>query len=179
MKKMINPLEYAGQICSALPKGILLTTALENKVNTMTIGWGMIGVEWGKPVFIALVRESRYTRELLRGNKEFTVNVPVGSVDKEILAFCGTKSGRDVDKISAMNLTLETPVEINVPGIQELPLTLECRVIYEQDQNLGGMPAPVLDRYYPQNVESSFSGSNRDHHIAFYGEIVSAYLIEE
>lgn len=179
MKKMIRAMSYADEICSALPKGILLTTCFDGKINTMTIGWGMMGIEWGKPIFMALVRESRYTRELLAGNKEFTINVPVGEIDNKILGFCGSKSGRDVDKIREMNLTLEDPVEISVPGIRELPLTLECRVIYEQDQDLGAIPAPVLERYYPQNVDGSFPGSNRDHHIAFYGEIVSAYIITE
>lgn len=179
MKQKINALEYAGQICSALSKGILLTTGCDDVINTMTIGWGMIGVEWGKPVFIALVRESRFTREMLRRNKEFTVNVPVGPIDGKILSFCGTKSGRDVDKIRALNLTLEEPLEISVPGIKELPLTLECRVLYTQDQELGNIPDSILARYYPQSVDSSFPGSNRDHHIAFYGEIVNAYIITE
>lgn len=179
MKKMMNAMECASEICKALPKGILLTTRCGEKVNTMTIGWGMIGIEWGKPIFLALVRESRFTKEMLDGNKEFTINVPVGEVDSKILGFCGTKSGRDVDKIKELNLTLEDPLAVSVPGIRELPLTLECRVIYEQDQNLSAIPAPILDRYYPQNVDGSFSGSNRDYHIAYYGEIISAYIITE
>ena len=78
-----------------------------------------------------------------------------------------------------MNLTPEAPVSVSVPGFKEFPLTLECKVIYRQDQELSGIPGPVLDRYYPQNVESTFPGSNRDHHIAFYGEIVNAYIIQE
>ena len=179
MKLRIDAMQYAGQICSALSKGVLLTTRLNEKVNTMTIGWGLMGVEWGKPIFLALVRESRYTRELLAGNGEFTVNIPMGTCDSKVLGFCGSKSGRDVDKISQMQLTLEESLEISVPGIREFPLTLECRVLYEQDQDLGSIPAPILDRYYPQNVEGSFPGSNRDHHVAFYGEIVSAYIITD
>ena len=179
MKHMIDPMENAGKICKALSKGALLTTAAGEKVNTMTIGWGLVGIEWGKPIFVALVRESRFTRELLKHNKAFTVNVPVGEYDSKILSFCGTKSGRDVDKIHEMNLTLEPSLEISVPGIREFPLTLECRVLYEQEQDLSRIPEPLFSRYYPQNVSSDFPGSNRDLHIAFYGEIVSAYIIEE
>ena len=55
MKKIINAFDYASDICNAMKKGILLTTAADGKVNTMTIGWGFIGVEWGKPIFVALV----------------------------------------------------------------------------------------------------------------------------
>lgn len=179
MKKVINAFDYAGDICKAMKKGILLTTKQNDKVNTMTIGWGTIGIEWGRPIFIAFVRESRYTKQLLEANGEFTVNIPYGDVDAKILGFCGTKSGHDMDKIAEANLTLEAPVSISVPGIKELPLTLECKVLYKQKQDLTVIPQAILERYYPQDVDGSFSGSNRDYHIAYYAEIVSAYLITE
>lgn len=178
MKKMIQPFDYAGEICKAMPTGILMTTSSHGKVNTMTIGWGMIGIEWGRPIFLGFVRESRYTRELLRNNQEFTINVPYGEYDKTILGFCGRNSGRDMDKIQELGLTLEEPEIISVPGIRELPLTLECRVVYQQDQDLSRLDTGLCQRYYPQDVDSSNPGSNRDHHIAFYGEILAAYIIE-
>lgn len=173
MKKMIEPFDYAGEFAKNMKRGILLTTKAKGTVDTMTIGWGTIGIEWGRPVFVAYVRESRYTRELLDENPEFTVNVPVGQVDGNILGFCGTKSGRDVDKIQALGLHLEEPLHVSVPGIRELPLTLECKVIYRNPQPTEGLPQTVLDRYYPE------VDGKRDAHIAYYGEIVSAYIIEE
>ena len=179
MKKRVDPFDYAGVICKAMKKGILLTTKADGKVNTMTIGWGMIGIEWGKPIFIALVRESRYTKQLLEANGEFTVNIPVEGTDSSILGFCGTKSGRDVCKITELGLTLEESEIVSVPGIAQLPLTLECKVIYRQQQDLSALPEQILTRYYPQDVDGSFPGSNRDYHIAYYGEIVNAYLIEK
>ena len=179
MKKVIDAFDYAGDICKAMKKGILLTTKADGKVNTMTIGWGMIGIEWGKPIFIALVRESRYTKQLLEVNGEFTVNIPVDDTDPSILGFCGTKSGRDVCKVTELGLTLEDSEVVSVPGIQQLPLTLECKVIYRQQQDLSALPEQILTRYYPQDVDGAFPGSNRDYHIAYYGEIVNAYLIEK
>ena len=73
-----------------------------------------------------------------------------------------------------MNLTLEEPVSISVPGIKELPLTLECKVIYKQKQDLSAIPEDIIKRYYPAD-ETGF----QDYHYAYYGEIVNAYLIEE
>jgi len=178
MKTNIQPFEYAGHICKAMSPGILLTTKSGDEVNTMTIGWGMIGVEWGKPIFIGFVRESRHTRQLLQQNREFTINVPYGEYDKHILGFCGTKSGRDTDKIKELGLTLEEPQIISVPSIRELPLTLECRVVYQQNQELAALEEGLFQRYYPQDVDSTHPGSNRDYHIAFYGEIVASYIIE-
>ena len=174
MKNMINAFAYAGDITEAMKRGILLTTKCNGIVNTMTIGWGKIGIEWGKPIFIAYVRQSRYTKALLEENGEFTVNVPHGDVDGKILGFCGTKSGRDVDKIQTLGLTLEEPESISVPGIRELPLTLECKVIYKQKQDLDAIPTELLEKYYPQAPDGG-----RDYHIAYYGEIVNAYLITD
>ena len=179
MKNMIHAFDYAGEICKAMPRGILLTTKSGEKVNTMTIGWGKIGIEWGKPIFIAYVRESRHTKQMLEENGEFTVNVPMGELDSRILGYCGTKSGRDTDKIADLGLTLEEPVAISVPGIKELPLTLECKVIYKQKQDLSAIPEDILKRYYPQTEENCYAGENRDFHYAYYGEILSAYLITE
>ena len=64
--------------------------------------------------------------------------------------------------------------KISVPGIAQLPLTLECKVIYTQKQDLSQIPQSVIDRFYPVVNESGF----QDYHITFYGEIVNAYLIE-
>lgn len=179
MKKQINVFDYAGHICKEMKKGILLTAKSGETLNTMTIGWGTLGIEWGKPIFIALVRESRFTKDLIEKSGEFSVNIPYGDIDSKILGFCGKKSGRDVDKFAEMGLITEEPVLINTPGIRQLPLTLECKVLYTQPQELSAIPQEILDRYYPQNVDGSDPGKNRDRHIAYYAEIVSAYLIED
>lgn len=175
MKQQIDAFDYAGHICKAMKTGILLTTKAGETVNTMTIGWGKIGIEWNKPVFIAYVRETRYTKQLLEEGGEFTVNIPYGAFDNKILGYCGTKSGRDTDKIRDLGLTLVESDVVSVPGIRQLPLTLECRVIYKQQQDLDKMPQAVIDRFYPAIDEAGF----RDYHIAYYGEIVNAYLIED
>lgn len=173
MKKRIDPFDYAGEFAKHMGNGILLTTKGKSGVNTMTIGWGTIGIEWGKPMFVAYVRESRYTHQLLDENPEFTVNCPVGEIDKSILGFCGTKSGRDVNKLQALSLTPEEPLNISAPGIKELPLTLECKVVYRNPQPTDSIPQEILDRYYPEK------NGVRDFHYAYYGEIVAAYIIEE
>lgn len=177
MKEAISPMDYAGEILKALPGGILLTAKADGQVNPMTIGWGTIGIEWGKPIFTVFVREGRHTRLLLDKNPEFTINVPMEGTDKKILGFCGSQSGRDMDKIAALGLHLEEPEAISVPGIRELPLTLECKVIYRQAQDLSAIPQALQERYYPQNVSGNAAGANADIHIAYYGEIVSAYIL--
>ena len=177
MKQTIQAFDYAADICNAMKKGILLTTRSQGTVNTMTIGWGMMGIEWGRPIFIAYVRQSRHTRQMLDETGEFTVNIPAGDGDSNILKVCGTRSGRDLDKIAHLGLTLEESDVVNVPGIREFPITLECKVIYRRDQDLSLMKEDLRDKYYPQDVDGSAPGRNRDHHVVYYGEIVNAYKI--
>ena len=123
-KREIDIRDYAGDIIRALRPGILITTKVGDKVNSMTIGWGTLGVIWERPVFVAYVRQQRYTREMLDQCREFTINVPVGDFPRRALGVCGSKSGRDMDKIEAAGLTPVEPEVIGVPGLKEFPLTL-------------------------------------------------------
>ena len=174
MKKKIDLWEYAGTILEQVGKAALVTTKADGKVNTMTIGWGTLGVEWKRPIFTVFVRQSRYTKELLDKSGEFTINVPMGSEVKEILGVCGSKSGRDMDKISQLGLHLEAGETVSVPGIKELPLTLECKVIYKQDQDLSKLDSALCDRYYKPGTPD-----DGDFHTAYYGLVQSAYIITD
>ena len=175
MKKYVDLWEYAGKILEQVGTAALVTAKADGEVNTMTIGWGTLGVEWGKPIFTVFVRQSRHTKKLLDKNGEFTINVPLKGVDrKAILGFCGSKSGRDVDKIKEMDLHLEEPDVINVPGIKEFPITLECKVVYKQDQDLSSIAEDKRLRYYAPGT-----ANDGDYHTAYYGEVLAAYIIED
>ena len=174
MKRSIEVWDYAGKILEGIGKGALLTVQAEGQCNTMTIGWGTLGIEWGRPICTVFVRESRFTKELLDKNPEFTLNVPLDDSCKEILKLCGTRSGRELDKFEALGLTREAPEAVSVPGIRQLPLTLECRVIYKQEQVLHQMDEQARSRFYPQTNQFP----EGDVHTAYYGQILAAYIIE-
>ncbi|SFF97127.1 flavin reductase family protein [Prevotella sp. KH2C16] len=169
-KKKIDIRDYAGEIIKAMRPGILLTTKVGDKVNSMTIGWGTLGIIWERPIFVAYVRHQRYTREMLDKCREFTINVPVGEYRRKILGICGSKSGRDMDKIEVAGLTPVDPEVINTPGIKELPLTLECRVLYSQEQESYKFNDEITRQFYTMETGD---------HFCYYGEIVSAYIIED
>ena len=177
MKQEIRVFDHSEQILKAIGKGILVTTKAGGRVNSMTIGWGTLGIEWAKPIFTIFIRENRFTRSQLDANPEFTVNIPVGSCDRKIIGFCGSHSGRNVDKAAELGLTLVEGEKVSVPAIRELPLTLECRVMYRQLQDRNAIPEAIRKSMYPEDVDSSNPMANRDYHVAYYGEIVSAYIL--
>lgn len=60
MKKEIEVFDYTNEIMKALKTGVLLTTKADDKVNSMTISWGTLGIEWSRPIFTVFVRENRF-----------------------------------------------------------------------------------------------------------------------
>ena len=175
MKKEINPFDYAGEVFKALPRGILLTSEAEDCVNAMTIGWGTIGIEWGVPIFTAYVRTSRFTYELIERTGEFTICAPYGELPKaglKAIGLCGSKSGRDLDKLAQAGVHLVEADIVRPPAIKELPLTFECRVVFSQLQPIKEI-SPRFGKFYVPNTAHS------EPHVAYYGEILKAYIIED
>lgn len=172
MNRKIDAFDYSAHFTKNVMKGFLLTTAADDRVNTMVIGWGTIGIQWGREICIVYVRTSRYTHEMLDRNPEFTVNIPLEKLDPEVIRICGRKSGRDTDKIREAGLTLTEPECISVPGIREAPVTLECRVIYRQTQDTDAYAPDISAKFYPADDPVNTV------HTAFYGEIVNAYIAE-
>ncbi|SHJ69620.1 NADH-FMN oxidoreductase RutF, flavin reductase (DIM6/NTAB) family [Anaerobranca californiensis DSM 14826] len=160
--------ELLPEVMDKLPKGAFLTTKYGDKVNTMTIGWGSIGIMWGKPIFMVGVRFSRHTYRLLQQSREFTISIPIDKDLKKALAFCGSKSGRDIDKILETGLKLKAGLKVNVPIIEDCELHYECKVVYQQSMEPGLVQREIDEGYY----------KNNDFHVLFYGEILSCYKTE-
>ncbi|OJF76053.1 MAG: conserved protein/domain typically associated with flavoprotein oxygenase, DIM6/NTAB family [Treponema sp. CETP13] len=175
--KEIEVFDYSNDIMKELQKGILITTKKDGKVNSMTVSWGHLGIEWGKPIFVCYIRTGRYTHQMLDSG-EFTVNIPLDR-DKngKLINYCGSHSGRDVDKVKKLGLHLIPGIEVSAPAIQELPLTLECKIIYRQMQESSKLPLEMQEHFYPSDKDSSF-GINRDQHEMFFGEIIKAYIAD-
>ncbi|MCL5781679.1 MAG: flavin reductase family protein [Firmicutes bacterium] len=168
MKEDVKYNDYLKELLEQLPKGAFLTVKDEGKLNTMTIGWGTIGFIWQKPVFVVMVRKSRYTYQLLENAKEFTVSIPLRKELKKELALCGTKSGRELDKFKEGNLTPEPGKVVNTPVIGECDLHYECRVIYQQSMEPALVAENIKKLAYPKG----------DYHVMYYGEIVACYVKE-
>ena len=77
MYKDISFEEYSKEFVSQFSKGSFLNVKGKDSINTMTIGWGNIGVIWGKPILMVMVRYSRHTYNLMEEANEFTVSIPL------------------------------------------------------------------------------------------------------
>lgn len=140
---------------------MLITAGAPSSFNTMTASWGGFGVIWNKPVVWCVIRPQRHTYQFMEQSDLFTLSfLPDGF--QEALWICGTKSGRDCDKIGEAGLN---PVAGNTPGttvFQEARLIMECRKLYSQDID--------PDRFCDQNLDSNYP--DKDYHRMFIGEII-------
>lgn len=149
--------------------GVLLCTqGSDGRPNVMTIGWGTVGVIWGRPVFQVLVRPSRHTYRCLEATRDFTVAV-LPKERSEDLLFCGTRSGRDTDKVSACGLTLASSEQISSPTIDEAVVVYECQVIHQND---------VLPTELAAEIPAEFYQSG-DYHKVYFGHILSVAAVAD
>ncbi|MCX7805234.1 MAG: flavin reductase family protein, partial [Planctomycetota bacterium] len=112
-------------------RGLLLVSGRE-RPNPMTIGWGAVGSIWGKPMWIVLVRPSRYTYGLIEETGDFTVNVPGRDLERAC-AVCGSVSGRETDKFAGCGLTAGKSAKVVSAFIEQCPIHYECRVVHAND----------------------------------------------
>ncbi len=143
-------------------QGLLLTSVdAEGKPNVMTIGWGNPGIIWGKPIFVVLVRPSRFTFRNVEETMQFVIDVPTDEMHEACL-HCGTVSGRDHDKFADCGFTTVQAETVDAPLIEQCLMHYECRVVHKND---------VMDSQLDPTVRSECYASG-DFHRIYYGQIL-------
>ncbi len=135
--------------------------------NAMTVGWGSLGVMWGKPFAQVVVRPVRYTYGFMERYDTFTLSA-FGPAHRQALSLLGSRSGRDGDKIAAAGLTPVASARVAAPSYAQAELVLECRKIYWHDFDPTHFLDPEIERNYPQ----------KDYHRAYFGEILAIWGAE-
>jgi flavin reductase (DIM6/NTAB) family NADH-FMN oxidoreductase RutF len=148
-----------------IKEGAFLTVKAGEALNTMTIGWATLGFAWRKPIMMVMVRNSRHTFSLIEKAADFTVSVPSGDMKKAI-AFCGSKSGRDVDKFKECRLKTAPGRQVISPIIEIPGIHFECRIVYKNAID----PEQLTRDYGPLYPE-------QDYHTLYFGEIRACYEI--
>ncbi len=124
----VSPLKLNVNFSEKIALDWMLVTAGKDRINTMTASWGGTGHLWNKPVAFVFVRPERYTYEFMERTEGFTLSF-FDERFRMALNICGSKSGRDVDKITEAGLT---PVftKKGYPAFSEASIILECRKLY-------------------------------------------------
>lgn len=130
--------------------------------NCMTIGWGSIGTMWNKPYTVVVVRPTRHTFQFMEKYPDFTLTAFPDTFKKD-LAYIGSHSGRDEDKLSKTQLTPVKAQRVASPTIAQAELSIECHKIYSAVFDPSRFIDPDIEKQYPQ----------KDYHHIYYGEILT------
>lgn len=166
MQKEINVRELKENFVKMISNDwALLTAGTKDDFNTMTVSWGGIGELWNKDVCFVFVRPQRYTYEFIEKNDYFSLSFFGGEFKKE-LGICGSKSGRDIDKMAETGFI---PVDLqNAVGYEQAKANVVLKKLAFQDMK----PDGFIDETIMNNY------ANNDFHRVYIGEIVKV-LIEE
>ena len=168
MFKAIDPTELTQNPFSLIGEQWMLVTAgTADKCNTMTASWGGVGVMWGKPCATIYLRPQRYTKEFVDAGEYFTLSF-LPEEYRKALGYCGSKSGREVDKFKECGLTVAAAQ--GAPYVEEAELVLVCKKRYAQPMSPEFLTGErdIQSRWYPEN----------DWHTLYIGEIVEAFVKE-
>ena len=145
---------------------MLVTAGSKEHFNTMTASWGGIGWLWNKPVAVVFIRPERFTHGIIEENEFMTLSFLGNSEEaRKIYNFCGSKSGRDLDKAKETGLI---PVETDNGSIafEQSRLTLECRKLYKESMTAEKFLDKDLLQWY---------GAKGGFHDVYVVEITNAY----
>ena len=133
---------------------ILITAGTPERYNAMTASWGGLGHIWSRDVAYVFVRPTRYTYQFMEQYDRFTLSF-FDKEYKKALSFCGTKSGREVDKFAATGLTPSRTAPVYP---EQARLVLFCRKIYVSDITPAGMIDKTLDDFYQNDYHRMYIG---------------------
>ena len=166
MQKEINVRELKDNFVKMISNDwALLTAGTKDNFNTMTVSWGGIGELWGKDVCFVFVRPQRYTYEFMEKNDYFSLSFFGGEYKKE-LGICGSKSGRDIDKMAETGFL---PVDFeNAVGYEQAKVNVILKKLAYQDMKPDG--------FIDESIMNNYA--NNDFHRVYVGEIVKV-VVEE
>lgn len=154
----ISPSDYRGNPFNLFSNALSLSVGNKDKMNAMTIGWGGLGVLWGRdrPVITVYVRKDRFTHQFMEDNEYFVVEGFSDKYDKQ-LKYLGSASGRDEDKMKGSGLTVKYTGH-GTPYFDEGNVMFVCKKIYGAPLWPEGFGSFAKDYYSDKPLHSMYIG---------------------
>lgn len=148
---------------------MLVTAGNKEAFNPMTASWGGLTYVWERPSTIMYIRDTRHTYQFLQKEESFTLSFFTRDY-RRALQICGTRSGRDTDKVKEAGLTpLETPS--GLMSFAEARMIIECKKMLVQELDYANLTEP----YKAKIMEESYNNEPSKHQL-FISEITNIWL---
>ena len=124
----MKQVSFSEAIKKKFPEWVVLISTMDNRgrADVMPAGWAMI-VSENPFMFAVAVNHVNYTNTCIRSGKEFVIGFP-GPDMEEVINYCGSISGRDVDKFKETGLEALPAVEVRPPLMGGCIVNLECKL---------------------------------------------------
>ena len=124
----MEKVKFRGGAMLAPTPPVMVSCGDMDRSNILTAAWtGIINTR--PPITYVSVRKQRLSHEIISEKGEFVINLTSADLVRA-MDYCGVRSGRDVDKFKAANLTAKKGSKIAAPIVNECPLALECKVVH-------------------------------------------------
>ena len=152
----------------------ILTAGTKEKHNSLTIGWGLLGAAWQRPLFLVYVHPDRYTFQFMQKTEFFTVSFIKKEFFKKFVPY-GNKSGRDINKEEVAGTHIQY---LDNGGItfEEAEEFYVCKMLGKAYFKREDLHKEILDFY--ERGKTLFKQSDEPHGL-FIGEIIGHYKREE
>lgn len=126
MKTQVN---IKNATMKSFPLTVTLVSCIDKKgkPNIITITY-ITGVNEEPPMIGIAVRPEKHSNHVIKDTGDFAVNIPTDELLAKI-DYCGTYSGRNVDKFKKTGLTSQKSTKIKSPIIEECLINLECKLV--------------------------------------------------
>lgn len=144
---------------------MLITAGNKDKFNMMTASWGGFGVLYNKPVVFCFINPARYTYKVIETQGDtFTITFYT-EMYRDALNYCGTKSGKDEDKVKGSGLT---PVQMpsGSMAFEQAWMIIECKKLLSQSL----LPDSI------NNNEVKSQWLDKPMHKMYIGEILNVWV---
>ncbi len=146
-----------------------ITSGKKNNSNSMIGSGGGLGLLFKKPTTWCLLRQDRYTLEMIQKEQTYTLSYFPNEY-KEQMLFLGSKSGRNSEKMKEVELTsIQTPS--GDMSFKEARLIIECK--------LTAITTPNPSDFYSQEsrdyIDEAYKDANEYRKLVF-GEITYVWI---
>ncbi|MDR0364034.1 MAG: flavin reductase [Bacteroidales bacterium] len=168
--KTIDPKDFSENIFKIFGEDFtVITSGNADNYNSMTAGWGGVGVLFEDPAAWCFLRANRYTLEYIREEKSFTFSFFPKENLEQVLYF-GQTSGRNTDKMENHTLSAVATPDGNMT-YKEARLVIEC--------DLTEISTVHPDDFYLQKgkefIEGGFEEA-KDYHKIVFGMIKNIWI---
>lgn len=124
MKKQVTDFKSC---LKTMPDILVSCRSKDGQNNALAVAYAC-NCSYDPPMVMVGIVPSRYSYHMIKETGVFVVNLVTEALRKEY-AYLGSHSGRDEDKLKALDMKIGEGKKVNAPLLLDCPVNIECTVV--------------------------------------------------